>query len=77
MIVLDAREWEAPRPFEEVMNALCELPPGERIRLIIGREPLPLYSVLDRNGYAWFTMARDDGAFEVDICARVALDSDE
>ena len=76
MIVLDARKWEPPRPFEEVMKALCQLPPGERIRLIVGREPLPLYSVLDRNGYAWFTMERDDGAFEVDICARVVVDDD-
>jgi uncharacterized protein (DUF2249 family) len=76
MIVLDARDWEPPRPFEAVLQALCELPPGERIRLIIGREPWPLYTVLERNGYAWFTMARDDGAYEVDICERLA-DPDE
>jgi uncharacterized protein (DUF2249 family) len=76
MIVLDARHWEPPRPFEAVMDALCRLQPGERIRLIVGREPLPLYSVLERNGYAWFTMARDDGAFEVDICERVVVGDD-
>lgn len=76
MMVLDARNWEPPRPFEEVMNALSRLQPGERIRLIVGREPLPLYNVLERNGYAWFTMARDDGAFEVDICERVVVDDD-
>jgi uncharacterized protein (DUF2249 family) len=76
MIVLDARDWEPPRPFEEVLNALCGLQPGERIRLIIDREPLPLYKVRERNGYAWFTTVRDDGAFEVDICERVALDDD-
>lgn len=76
MMVLDARNWEAPRPFEEVMNALSRLQPGERIRLIVGREPLPLYNVLERNGYAWFTMVRDDGAFEVDICERVVVDDD-
>jgi uncharacterized protein (DUF2249 family) len=72
MIVLDARSWEPPRPFEAVMEALCNLPRGERIRLIVGREPLPLYNVLARNGYAWFTMARDDGAYEIDICERGA-----
>ena len=68
MIVLDARDWGPPRPFEEVMEALCRLQPGERIRLIIGREPLPLYRVLQQNGYAWFTVERDDGAYEIDIC---------
>ncbi len=72
MIVLDARGWLPPRPFEEVMEALCRLGPGERLRLIIGREPLPLYRVLDANGYAWFTTLRDDGAFEIDICERSA-----
>lgn len=72
MIVLDAREWESPRPFEEVMEALCRLQAGQRLRLIIGREPLPLYSVLEQNGYAFFTAVRDDGCFEVDICQRVA-----
>ena len=74
MIVLDARDWEPPRPFEAVMDALCNLPQGERIRLIVGREPLPLYNVLERNGYAWFTMAREDGAYEIDICERLVVD---
>lgn len=75
MIVLDARNWEPPRPFEEVMAALCRLQPGERIRLIIGREPLPLYRVLEHNGYAWFAAARDDGGFEIDICERTSADA--
>jgi len=70
MIVIDAREWEAPRPFEETMEASCRLQPGEKVRLIIGREPVPLYRVLDQNGYAHFTSKRDDGAFEIDICLR-------
>jgi uncharacterized protein (DUF2249 family) len=70
MIVLDARDWAPPRPFEETMEALCRLQPGERVRLIINREPLPLYRVLEQNGYAHFTTVRDDGSFEVDICIR-------
>jgi uncharacterized protein (DUF2249 family) len=76
MVVIDARDWEPPRPFEAVLEVLCRLPPGERIRLVVGREPLPLYNVLARNGYAWFTMVRDDGAFEVDICERVVVGDD-
>jgi uncharacterized protein (DUF2249 family) len=52
------------------MEALCRLQPGERMRLIIGREPLPLYRVLDQNGYAYFTTVRDDGVFEIDIGLR-------
>jgi hypothetical protein len=38
--------------------------------LIIDREPFPLYSVLERNGYAHYTSAFDDGHFEIEICER-------
>jgi uncharacterized protein (DUF2249 family) len=72
MIVIDARGWAPPRPFEAVMQALCDLQPGGRVRLILDREPLPLYRVLDRNGYAHFTSARPDGCFEIDIRERGA-----
>jgi uncharacterized protein (DUF2249 family) len=72
MNVIDAREWEPPRPFEETLDALCRLQPGEKVRLIIGREPLPLYRILQQNGYVYFTALRDDGAYEIDICLRDA-----
>ncbi len=70
MIEIDARGWESPRPFNETMEALCSLQPGDRVRLILEREPFPLYRVLEQNGYAFFTTARDDGGFEIDICER-------
>lgn len=70
MIVIDARGWEPPKPFEAVMEALEGLTSGERVRLIVEREPLPLYRVLDRNGYAYFATVRADGNYEVDICLR-------
>ena len=70
MIVIDARGWEPPRPFEAVMNALDQLPSGETVRLVVEREPLPLYRVLERSGYAFFPSVRDDGLYEIDICRR-------
>jgi uncharacterized protein (DUF2249 family) len=72
MIVIDARGWEPPRPFEATMEAVCDLKPGERLRVILDREPFPLYRVLERNGLAWFTTVRADGGVEVDICERTA-----
>ena len=39
MIVIDARGWEPPRPFQAVMETLCDLKPGEKVRLIVEREP--------------------------------------
>ena len=70
MIVIDARGWEPPKPFESVMSALGSLQPGDKLRLIVEREPLPLYRLLDRNGYAYFATVRTDGVYEVDICER-------
>jgi uncharacterized protein (DUF2249 family) len=70
MIVIDARGWEPPKPFESVLDALASLPPGEKLRLVVEREPRPLYRVLDREGYAWFATVRSDGVYEVDICRR-------
>jgi uncharacterized protein (DUF2249 family) len=66
MIVIDARGLEPPRPFELVMEALCELQPGDGIRLILDREPVPLFRVLDRNGYR-YQVRKADGAYEIDI----------
>ena len=73
MIVIEARGGEPPRPFEETMEALCRLEPGAKLRLIVGREPFPLYRALDSNGYVFFTAVREDGCYEVDICRREGL----
>ena len=70
MIVIDARGWEPPRPFEATMEALYDLKPGELLRLIVDREPLPLYRALNRNGYAFFATAQPNGSFEIDISSR-------
>lgn len=72
MITIDARGWEPPRPFETVMEALCNLKVGEKLRLIVEREPLPLYRMLDRNDYAYFATTQPDGCFEVLISKRTA-----
>ena len=65
MIRIDARGLEPPEPFERVMEALCELEPGGEVLLILNREPVPLYGVLERNGYSWKTARFDDGRFEI------------
>jgi uncharacterized protein (DUF2249 family) len=68
MIVIDARGLEPPRPFELVMEALCELKAGDSVRLILEREPFPLFRVLDRNGYRYKVNRSEDGTtFEIDI----------
>lgn len=72
MITIDARGWEPPRPFDAVMKALGELDAGQKLRLLVDREPRPLYRVLDRNNYAYFAAVQPDGCFEVLITLRTA-----
>lgn len=69
--ILDARGLPPPQPFELTMNALCELETGEELVLIIDREPVPIYRVLERNGYGWQTTHHpEDGRFEIRISER-------
>lgn len=71
MIRIDARGLEPPEPFERVMQALCDLAPGDEVLLVLDREPHPLYRVLERNDYVWKTTHHDDdGRFEIVIRER-------
>lgn len=67
MIVIDARGLPPPQPLERVLEALAELAPGDSVRLILEREPFPLYRLLARNGYRHRTTAYPDGRYEIDI----------
>jgi hypothetical protein len=40
---------------------------GQRIRLLLHREPFPLYSILEERGYARETIPQPDGSFVIII----------
>jgi uncharacterized protein (DUF2249 family) len=63
--ILDARGMEPPEPMERTLEALDELLPGQRLRLLLPREPYPLYGILDRNGYRHQTEPQPDGHFAI------------
>jgi uncharacterized protein (DUF2249 family) len=63
--VIDARAMEPPEPFVRTMEALDSLAPGQKLLLLLGREPFPLYRALELNGFAWQTARAADGGFEV------------
>jgi uncharacterized protein (DUF2249 family) len=66
--IVDTRGLQPPQPFELAMAALCELAPDEVLVLVLDRDPVPLYRVLQRNGYLWTTTHEpDDGRFVVRI----------
>jgi len=49
------------------MNALDELPRGERLLMLIHIEPRPLFRVLERNQFAYHCELKPEGYFEVTI----------
>ena len=51
--VVDARYMEPPEPFVRTMEMLDTLKPGEKMLLLLFREPHPLYKVLRQNGYTY------------------------
>ena len=51
-LTLDVRGMEPPEPLELVLETIDDFAPGDRLKLIIDCEPLPLYRILERNGYA-------------------------
>ena len=61
-ILIDARWLEPPEPMEKVMQALSLLRPGQSIRLLLHREPFPLYSLLAERGYQHDSRMEADGS---------------
>ncbi len=64
-ITLDTRELPPPEPLVQALEALDDLPQGQSLRLLIGREPHPLYQSLRASGHAWRTELQADYSFEI------------
>lgn len=64
-VVVDGRWLEPPEPMEQILSALDRLRPGQAVRFLIHREPLPLYPILKDMGYRHSTHLMPDGCYEV------------
>lgn len=64
-IMLDVRGLEPPEPMERVLGALSTLGPGEKLLMIIDRQPRPLYRILLNNGYDYRETFKPEGIFEI------------
>ena len=65
--IIDGREMEPPEPLELAVAALATLPPGEELVMLLRCEALPLYAILERNGFAYSSKFQPDGTNEVRI----------
>ncbi|HZT22126.1 MAG TPA: DUF2249 domain-containing protein [Verrucomicrobiae bacterium] len=66
-VTLDVREdiAQGREPFGRIMSTVAQLRAGEKLRLIAPFEPLPLYSVLAKKGYAHTSRQLESGDWEV------------
>lgn len=67
MTELDVRGLPPPEPFLNITQALQTLAAGSALRVLIHREPYPLYQLLGDTGYVWQTTPQPDGNFEIVI----------
>jgi hypothetical protein len=64
-ILVDARGLEPPQPMEKVMQTLALLRPDQSIRLLLHREPFPLYPILAARGYRHAATMQADGSYVI------------
>lgn len=69
-VLLDLRGMFPPEPMERVLDALAGLLAGQQIRLLIEREPHPLFRILERNNYRYTTTEPEPGLYQIVIQER-------
>lgn len=65
VLELDVRGLPPPEPFLNITQTLQTLANDTSLRVLIHREPYPLYQVLGETGYTWQTTRMPDGNYEI------------
>lgn len=66
-ILIDGRDLEAPEPLLRVLAALEAAQSGQTVRLLLPREPFPLYPLLAQRGWRHDTVTQADGSYAIHI----------
>jgi TusA-related sulfurtransferase len=69
-IELDVRGLEAPEPLVRVLETLDRMVADDSLLVKINCRPVPLFRILDRNGYAHEERPGDDCLLEISIRKR-------
>ncbi|MET0857047.1 MAG: DUF2249 domain-containing protein [Telluria sp.] len=69
-VFLDLRGLYPPEPMERVLDALAGLLAGQQIRMLIEREPHPLYRILETNNYRYSSTEPEPGLYQIVIQER-------
>lgn len=67
IVTLDVRDdlRQGREPFSKIMDAVSRLADGQGLKLVAPFEPVPLYAVLGRQGFAHRSRQLDSGDWEV------------
>ncbi len=66
-IQLDNRGLEAPDPLIRTLDSLDSLGHGDLLVVLMDREPLLLYPILERRGFDWTAEEQDGGQYRIAI----------
>jgi uncharacterized protein (DUF2249 family) len=64
---LDVRGMSPPEPIERVLEAIDAFKAGDTLKLVIDCHPVPLFRILDRNGYAYRVERGTESQYEITI----------
>lgn len=64
---IDVRGLTPPQPFELIVPALYRLVPGATLKVLIHREPFPLYDMMRESGFIWRTYKLPDSGYKIKI----------
>jgi uncharacterized protein (DUF2249 family) len=67
---IDVRGLEPPEPLERILALLDSLGEGDSLRVKIDCRPIPLYRLLQRNGYPYKEHPGSDSLYEITIYSR-------
>lgn len=62
---LDVRGLPPCEPMERILAGSDRLLPGQRLRALVSREPLPLFPMLQQRGFDWRVVAVVEGRCEL------------
>lgn len=75
--VLDVTDLERPGPLQAVLAAVDSLPDGDYLRLLIKREPVLLYPLLQLQGFEYETKLLPSDIYQVLIWHRGDIEAQQ
>jgi hypothetical protein len=64
---LDVRGLEAPEPLVRIVAALDHLGPEDRLTIVIDCRPIPLYKILEHNGFGYREAPGAESLLEITV----------